>query len=612
MGSGIVDVETDIKATVNGEESLRQWCQGSGLSLPRTWSFRSGGGGIHRLFSTGTPIPNSVEILPGVDARGEGGYCVLPPSIHPNGKNYEWLPGLSPRDLPVASIPFELFSLLKAGKEHKAPMEYPSQIPEGERNDTLFKIACSLREKGLTKSELLPALMAINEERCSPSLDMGEVELICNQAAQYDAGTGLQRLSSSEGWPHLNAKGVPINHWENTAWLCGQIGYVPRYNEMKKDIESGYAPYQKLSFDAIVTDFKGKCAAAGYRLSKTDVADHIIRIAEGNKNSPVRDYLADCCEKWDGISRVREAFNLFELDLAARQDPEFLFLLFQKWLITCARMPFNKGEDAAQGVLVLIAPQGAGKTRWMYKLLPDPSWGKSGLMIDLREKDSVIQALQYWIVELGEYGRNLTAEKSDHYKAFITNGVDVFRKPYARSSERHPRSTVFYASTDTDSFLNDDAGERRNWTIQLKGVKDAEINVDQLWGEVAHMALIEKRPHWLTREEIESLNRQNETYKIRSAEYEQLTESLNWEAPRRDWIWLTSSEVCMALCIDTRKVRYVGRALTQLQIRGIEKEKDTSRRKYFMPPFTSETAMLNVKMYAKNYKSQAIEIIRKQ
>lgn len=413
-----------------------------------------------------------------------------------------------------------------------------------------------------------------------------------------------------EAWPHKTDNGKPIKHWENTKWLCDRTGIRFRFNEMSKEIETAYDPYQKLSFDSIITDLRGRCAKEGYNLNKTDMGDHIMRIAEEDAYHPVRDYLNRCLERWDGKSRIRALFDMFILDPDSEQDPEFVFTLFEKWLITCAKLPFNEGKDAAQGVLVLIGPQGIGKTRWGAKLLPDPNWGKSGHMIDLRDKDTQIQALQYWIVELGEYGRNLTAEKSDHYKAFVTESRDIFRAPYARSAEKHPRTTVFYATTDTDAFLKDDAGERRNWTIKLAGIRDEDIDIDQLWGEVSHMALVEKRPHWLTGEEVRRLNRQNEVYKARSSEYEFLFDSFNWDAEKKDWICLTSTETCRVLNLDSKRVVQIGRALCQMKALGVTKSKNTGCKKYLVPPLKDEWAMRNVRQQVNGYMSQSITVVK--
>jgi hypothetical protein len=49
-------------------------------------------------------IPNSVRRIGfGLDIRGEGGYVLCPPSVHPDGSSYEWLDGRD--DKPIASAP---------------------------------------------------------------------------------------------------------------------------------------------------------------------------------------------------------------------------------------------------------------------------------------------------------------------------------------------------------------------------------------------------------------------------------------------------------------------------------------------------------------------------
>jgi len=59
--------------------------------------------GFHIFFrQNGVPVKNAVRITPEVDVRGDGGYIVIAPSIHPNGKQYElhFGPGKTWADLP--------------------------------------------------------------------------------------------------------------------------------------------------------------------------------------------------------------------------------------------------------------------------------------------------------------------------------------------------------------------------------------------------------------------------------------------------------------------------------------------------------------------------------
>jgi hypothetical protein len=51
----------------------------------------TGGGGRHLYFAhPGEMLHNRVGLAPGVDLRGDGGYVVAPPSVHPSGTPYGW------------------------------------------------------------------------------------------------------------------------------------------------------------------------------------------------------------------------------------------------------------------------------------------------------------------------------------------------------------------------------------------------------------------------------------------------------------------------------------------------------------------------------------------
>lgn len=67
---------------------------------------RTGGGGTQMIFRA--PVgwtPPTGKTLMGVDVRGEGGFAMLPPSLHSSGDHYRWLDGLSMDEVEIAVAP---------------------------------------------------------------------------------------------------------------------------------------------------------------------------------------------------------------------------------------------------------------------------------------------------------------------------------------------------------------------------------------------------------------------------------------------------------------------------------------------------------------------------
>jgi len=134
------------------------------------------------------------RIAPHVDTRADGGYIVVPPSVLTGGKAYRWAEGMalddSPENLPEPPpwLAGELDRLATRGHTLAHVAAGPpaaNQIPSGQRNATLARLAGTMRRVGMSQSEILAALERANVERCQPPLDGREVERIANSVARY-------------------------------------------------------------------------------------------------------------------------------------------------------------------------------------------------------------------------------------------------------------------------------------------------------------------------------------------------------------------------------------------------------------------------------------------
>jgi hypothetical protein len=74
--------------------------------LPLTPTVLTGGGGMHQVFRhPGVIVPTRKGLCDGFDVRGDGGISVLPPSLHKNGRLYEWDVDAHLEDVPIAELP---------------------------------------------------------------------------------------------------------------------------------------------------------------------------------------------------------------------------------------------------------------------------------------------------------------------------------------------------------------------------------------------------------------------------------------------------------------------------------------------------------------------------
>lgn len=150
---------------------------------------RTGRGGTHYFFQLHNNLHNTVNKNIAVDIRAEGGYVVLPPTIHPSGNAYTWhenanfnkVPTLPPGVL-QAIIPTNHSANPGTNKEPFKIRDHIN-ISEGSRNDSTYRLSCSLLNS-MSEDDARHAAWEINRTY-NPPLPEKEFNDTFNSAVQF-------------------------------------------------------------------------------------------------------------------------------------------------------------------------------------------------------------------------------------------------------------------------------------------------------------------------------------------------------------------------------------------------------------------------------------------
>lgn len=144
-------------------EKARKWAA-KNLPRPNVWQKTSKG--WHLIYqANGTPIPNKVRIADGVDVRGDGGYIIVDPSVHPDtGERYTLYQHANWDEL----IPFPTDKLPTSDSPQDREPVSLDPAPTGCRNDSLARIAGKYFAMGMSYSEVLAICKGWNQDCDEP------------------------------------------------------------------------------------------------------------------------------------------------------------------------------------------------------------------------------------------------------------------------------------------------------------------------------------------------------------------------------------------------------------------------------------------------------------
>lgn len=179
--------------------------------LPVTPTVGTGGGGYQFYFKHAAGLgsgANKIGLefavakdqrgkpISGIDTRGDGGYVVAPPSLHPSGKHYAWYNGRGPA-VGLAEVPDWLLEEIRrgdgggdrvgggvGGRPDKFRALFAEGAGEGSRNDSLTRMAgYFLRIGRLDPALVVDILWLWNLARIVPPMERSEFERTVNSVA---------------------------------------------------------------------------------------------------------------------------------------------------------------------------------------------------------------------------------------------------------------------------------------------------------------------------------------------------------------------------------------------------------------------------------------------
>ena len=470
-------------------------------TIPATRIHTTQSGGKHVFFkSTGVKMPNSQsKIAPGLDVRGDGGFVVWWPAFGCE----VWL------ETDIAPWPAALDAVARAPKARtprvaritravNAPtpdaanqaladaVKVIEAAIEGERHETIRDVCMAMASlvlgDFLGEGEVHDAIIAAADV-CGAE-DMDNVEKLWSSAmekaspAEVNTGDELGPLPdleepedadlSPDWWLGELIRGKQDkdgNPGPILANLHNAFLYFRFHPEWRGRLKLNEFSTRTEIDGRNLKDPDGRAATVtiqkyGIGVNSSVAMEAMLAAGERAKHNPLRDMLRSF--KWDGVSRL----DTWLIDYAGAADNSLTRAFGAKTMIASVARVIVPGCKV-DTVLILEGPQGVKKSSLFETLAFKDDWflGDIG---DIKSKEGWARMQgRFWIefAELDHVNRNDVGSM----KAFLSRRVDVFRSPYGKLDDDHPRQGLIVGTINPGStgYLKDDTGGRRFWPVPV-------------------------------------------------------------------------------------------------------------------------------------------------
>lgn len=515
-----------------------------------------------------------------IDLYGSGKQAVIPDSIHPDtGLSYEW--DTIPKDLKELPLIEIANKKARLGKSVSAPVKFvPVDLLDFNLSDKIFKLVAVMEGMEDYDHDRSRALNAAIYGMVKADLDNNEIvsaltdEDNALSECALDRGKGSRARAARWVLPQVNkarenlkashdfldqaildetlnedearAQEIEMLDWRDSLDKNQQGGLKNSLKNVEtilrrctKDPLIGFEQFSNNRIYLLNPPWvqegemwKGKELVDSdfiaikvwinrifkFEPSIQTVIEAVMHVSMLKKYHVVRDWLNTL--QWDG----RERLDYWLLEFLNAEGPEdYIKAVSRKTLVAAVKRVFEPGCKFDY-MTVLEGNQGIGKSTALAVLAGE--WFSDSIG-DIENKDVINQIQSKWIIEVGEMAAANRSEVNS-LKLFTSRQVDRARVAFARTAENYPRQCIFIGTTNNDTYLKDETGNRRFWPVRVGDVylESLRAHREQIWAEAVHRYKAGEKL-WLDDKKLEIIAKQEQNLRFMVDE---------WETVIGDWL----------------------------------------------------------------------------
>jgi hypothetical protein len=299
-----------------------------------------------------------------------------------------------------------------------------------------------------------------------------------NAGSPGDAGQGFIRF------PDVDPKGQKKQTCRNARVAINGLGIVCEHDTFHNKMLVGGHPIAQwageLSDEA--TQMLRVVIGRQFRFDPGLVNCHDAAVQECLQNAfdPVAVYLDSLA--WDRRSRVATWLSAY----LGAEDTRLNRAIGALTLMAAVRRVRQPGCKFDQ-IIVLESPEGRGKSSAIEILAGEENFSDQTILtLDDKGQQEAVQGV--WLYEIADLS-GMPKSDNEKVKAFASRRFDRARPAYGRARVDRPRRCIFFATTNDETYLKSQTGNRRFWPVRTGRINLGALarDRDQLWAEASVM-----------------------------------------------------------------------------------------------------------------------------